>query len=67
MQPRRRVGEVHAHPSVAFLFRAWHTPTLLDWAVMSGLGLVWASGMFFTARAYSLAQASVPLNIVAMV
>jgi S-adenosylmethionine uptake transporter len=53
------VGQVDAHPSVAFLFRAWSMPTLLDWAVMSGLGLVWASGMYLMARAYSLAPASV--------
>jgi drug/metabolite transporter (DMT)-like permease len=53
------VGEVQAHPSVAFLFRPWSMPSLLDWAVMSGLGLVWASGMFFMARAYTLAPASV--------
>ncbi|HEU5098249.1 MAG TPA: DMT family transporter [Roseiflexaceae bacterium] len=53
------VGEVGAHPSVAFLFRAWSMPTLIDWAIMSGLGLVWASGMYLMARAYSLAQAAV--------
>jgi len=53
------VGEVHVHPSVAFLFRAWSMPTLFDWAIMSGLGLVWASAMYLMARAYSLAQASV--------
>ena len=53
------VGEVQAHPSVAFLIRAWSMPTPLDWAVMSGLGLVWASGMYLMARAYSLAPASV--------
>ena len=52
-------GEVDAHPSIAFLFRAWRVPPPLDFAVMSGLGLVWASGMFFMARAYSLAPASV--------
>jgi drug/metabolite transporter (DMT)-like permease len=34
-------------------------PTLLDWLIMSGLGLVWAGGMYFLARAYSLALASV--------
>jgi S-adenosylmethionine uptake transporter len=48
-----------AHPSVAFLFRGWALPSLLDWAIMSGLGLVWAGGMYFLARAYSLALASV--------
>jgi drug/metabolite transporter (DMT)-like permease len=37
------VGEVQAHPSVAFLFRAWSMPTPFDWAIMSGLGLVWRS------------------------
>ncbi len=49
----------NAPPSIAFLFRAWSTPTLLDLIVMSGLGLVWAGGMYFMARAYSLALASV--------
>ena len=54
------VGEMpDAHPSIAFLFRAWTMPTLLDWVIMSGLGLVWAGGMYFIARAYSAAQASV--------
>ena len=62
------VGEVQAHPSVAFLFRAWSIPTLFDWAIMSGLGLVWASAMYLMARAYSLAQASVvaPFEYVAL-
>ena len=54
------IGETpNAHPSIAFLFRAWVTPTLLDWVIMSGLGLVWAGGMYFIARAYSAAPASV--------
>lgn len=54
------VGErPNAHPSIAFLFRAWTMPTLLDWVIMSGLGLVWAGGMYFIARAYSVAPASV--------
>jgi drug/metabolite transporter (DMT)-like permease len=49
----------NANPSLVFLFRAWSLPTLLDLLIMFGLGLVWAGGMFFTARAYSLTQASV--------
>jgi drug/metabolite transporter (DMT)-like permease len=54
------VGETpDAHPSIAFLFRAWAMPTLLDGVIMSGLGLIWAGGMYLMARAYSLAQASV--------
>lgn len=47
-----------AHPSIAFLFRSWTRPPLLDLIIMSGLGLVWAGGMYFLARAYSVAQAS---------
>jgi drug/metabolite transporter (DMT)-like permease len=54
------VGPIpNASPSIAFLFRAWSMPTLVDLFIMFGLGLVWAGGMFFTARAYSLALASV--------
>jgi drug/metabolite transporter (DMT)-like permease len=54
------VGEIpDAHPSIAFLFRAWAMPTLLDGVIMSGLGLVWTGGMYFIARGYSLALASV--------
>lgn len=49
----------NASPSIAFLFRFWSMPTLLDLLIMFGLGLVWAGGMFFNARAYSLALASV--------
>ncbi len=63
------VGDIpNAHPSVAFLFRAWSTPSLLDWVIMSGLGLVWAGGMYCVARAYSLALASVvaPFEYVAL-
>ena len=53
------IGETpNAHPSIAFLLRAWTMPTLLDWLIMSGLGLVWAGGMYFIARAYSTSQAS---------
>ncbi len=48
-----------AHPSIAFLFRAWTMPSLMDGVIMSGLGLIWASGMYFIARAYSSALASV--------
>lgn len=54
------VGEIpDAHPSIAFLFRAWTMPTLIDLGIMSGMGLVWAGGMYFMARAYSLALASI--------
>jgi drug/metabolite transporter (DMT)-like permease len=49
----------NAPASIAFLFHAWAMPSLLDLIVMSGLGLVWAGGMYFMARAYSLTLASV--------
>jgi drug/metabolite transporter (DMT)-like permease len=47
-----------AHPSIAFLFQPWAMPSLLDLVIMSGLGLVWAGGMYCLARAYSVALAS---------
>jgi drug/metabolite transporter (DMT)-like permease len=54
------IGEVpDAHPSIAFLFRGWSMPTLLDGIIMCSLGMVWAGWTYFMARAYSLAQASV--------
>ena len=54
------IGEIpNAHPSVAFLFRTWSAPSLIDWLIMSVLGLVWASGIYFNARAYSITPASV--------
>ena len=63
------VGEMpNAHPSIAFFFRAWVMPTPLDLVIMCGLGLVWAGGMYFIARAYSVTQASVaaPFEYVAL-
>jgi len=54
------VGPIpNVHPSIAFLFRAWTMPSVLDGVIMFGLGLVWASWIYLVARAYSLAQASV--------
>ncbi len=64
------IGEIpNTHPSIAFLLRAWAMPTLLDVLIMAGLGLVWASGMYFIARAYSVAEASVaaPFEYVALI
>lgn len=63
------VGDMpNAHPSIAFLFHAWTTPSLVDFGIMSGLGLVWAGGMYCIARAYSLALASVvaPFEYIAL-
>jgi len=68
------IGEVpDAHPSIAFLIRAWSMPTLIDLIIMAGLGLVWAGWMYLISLAYSLAEASVaapfeyvslPINII---
>ena len=49
----------NTHPRIAFLLRAWQMPTLIDLLIMLGLGLVWAGGVYFIARAYSTAPASV--------
>jgi hypothetical protein len=44
------IGKVpDAPPSLAFLFRAWAIPTLLDGSIMCGLGLVWLD-LFHGAR-----------------
>lgn len=64
------VGEVpNAHPSIAFLLRTWAIPTSLDVMIMAGLGLLWAGGMYFMARAYSVAEASAaaPFEYVALI
>ena len=47
------------HPSMLFLLRSWALPTAPHFAIMMALGVVWASGMYCVARAYSLALASV--------
>jgi S-adenosylmethionine uptake transporter len=63
------IGETpNAHPSIAFLFRAWSSPSLLDAVIICGLGLVWAAGMYCMARAYSLTRASIiaPFEYVAL-
>lgn len=49
----------NADPSIAFLFHAWSMPILVDLIVIFGLALIWAGGMFFIAKAYSLATASI--------
>jgi drug/metabolite transporter (DMT)-like permease len=57
-----------AHPSIAFLIRPWTMPVPFDLAIMAGLGLIWAAWIYFLARAYSLAEASVlaPFEYVAL-
>jgi drug/metabolite transporter (DMT)-like permease len=56
------------HPSLDFLFRAWAMPTTVDWLIMGGLGVIWATWTYLMARAYSLAEASAaaPFEYVAL-
>ncbi len=51
-------GSPNTHPGFAFLLREWGMPSFVDLLIMSGLALVWAGWMFFMAKAYSEAQAS---------
>ena len=63
------IGETpDAHPSMAFLLRAWATPSWIDLLIMGALGLAWAVGMYLIARAYSVAEASTvaPFEYVAL-
>ncbi len=48
-----------SHPALAFLLRGWTIPTLGDLAIMAALGLIWPTGMYCVARAYTLTPASV--------
>ena len=38
---------------------SWVMPPLIDAVIMSGLGVIWAAGMYAAARAYSETAASV--------
>jgi drug/metabolite transporter (DMT)-like permease len=53
-------GRFHneAHPSLAFLTRAWTMPSLSDWGLLFGFGLATATGFFSYAEAYRNAPAS---------
>jgi hypothetical protein len=39
---------------VSVFLSAWVTPSLTDWLIMSGLGFVWAGGMYLNALAIAL-------------
>ena len=53
-------GRFHseAHPSLAFLTRAWVMPSLRDWGLLAGFGIATATGFFSYAEAYRKATAS---------
>jgi drug/metabolite transporter (DMT)-like permease len=46
------------HASMEFLLRAWTLPSLSDLSLMVLLGLIAASGFYFLAQAYRVAQAT---------
>ena len=48
-----------AHPSLAFLYRGWTTPTSQDWLMLMALGAISGVGFFALSQAYRLAEASV--------
>ncbi len=63
----------NTHPSFTFLFREWHLPSQGDLFLLMIIGLIAASGFYFLAQAYRLAQPStiapfeyiaVPLSVV---
>lgn len=47
------------HPSLAFLYREWATPTQNDWLLLLALGGISGIGFFSLSQAYRLAEASV--------
>jgi S-adenosylmethionine uptake transporter len=57
-----------AHPSTAFLLRAWQLPNLADLCIIAVCGFVAAVGFYCLSQGYRLAQASVaaPFEYVAL-
>jgi drug/metabolite transporter (DMT)-like permease len=60
-------------PSLAFMFRGWIWPPVMDWLILCLVGLASASGGYFTARAYratdvalvsSFEYASLPMALI---
>jgi drug/metabolite transporter (DMT)-like permease len=48
-----------AHPSLAFLLRAWATPTTTDLLLMAATGVIAAVAIWFLTQAYCIAEATV--------
>lgn len=48
-----------AHPSLAFLLRAWAVPTTADLLLMAATGLIAAVAIWFLTQAYRIAEANV--------
>jgi len=48
-----------AHPSLAFLLRAWTAPTTIDLLLMAATGIIAAVATWFLTQAYRIAEANV--------
>jgi drug/metabolite transporter (DMT)-like permease len=48
-----------AHPSLAFLLRAWTIPTTVDLLLMAATGIIAAIAIWFLTQAYRIAEANV--------
>jgi drug/metabolite transporter (DMT)-like permease len=48
-----------SHPSLAFLLRAWVTPTTTDLLLMAATGVIAAVAIWFLTQAYRIAEANV--------
>jgi drug/metabolite transporter (DMT)-like permease len=48
-----------AHPSLAFLLRAWTIPTTVDLLLMAATGVIAAVAIWFLTQAYRIAEANV--------
>ncbi len=48
-----------AHPSLAFLLRAWTIPTMIDLLLMAATGVIAAVAIWFLTQAYRIAEANV--------
>jgi len=57
-----------AHPSLAFLTRAWATPGVQDYAALGMIGVTSVAGGYFISQAYRLSEAAfvAPFEYVAM-
>ncbi len=54
-----RFDPAGAHPSLAFLYRSWVTPSGREWLMLIGIGAISGVGFFALSQAYRLAEASV--------
>ena len=46
----------NSNPSSYFLLRAWETPSLIEFAVISGIGILYALASYFISQAYRISN-----------